>query len=405
MKKVAIYNPYLETRGGGEKVCLSLAETIINKTGYSIDLIVHEKVDLKSLEKYFELNLENAKVVVLSTETALLKLLKLMHLPGRAINLVKDYYIRTYIKKNKYDLFINNCYQSNMPAPIKNSIYMCMFPQKFKQFEGLSLLKIAYIHFFNILNRALFFPSKKLPVHTYKLITANSEYTRGYIKEYWGVDSNILYPICENMDDNQSQSKEKIILNVGRFFANSGENHHKRQDFMIDVFSELKDLASAGWELHFAGSVAEDQETLKYLLDLLYKTEHLPIKLHFNRPFAELKDLYNRSSIYWHATGYGSDPSKYPEKQEHFGITTVEAMSAGCIPVVLNSAGQKETVVNEETGFLWSTKKELINCTRKVTKMDESSMLKLSSKAKESSKKYNRDAFSLSVSSILQEFF
>jgi glycosyltransferase involved in cell wall biosynthesis len=37
---------------------------------------------------------------------------------------------------------------------------------------------------------------------------------------------------------------------------------------------------------------------------------------------------------------------------EHFGITIVEAMSAGCVPVVHDSGGPKE-VVNEETGFRW----------------------------------------------------
>ena len=44
---------------------------------------------------------------------------------------------------------------------------------------------------------------------------------------------------------------------------------------------------------------------------------------------------------------------------EHFGITTVEAMAAGCVPVVINKAGQREIVEDGVSGFLWNTWGEL----------------------------------------------
>ena len=53
-----------------------------------------------------------------------------------------------------------------------------------------------------------------------------------------------------------------------------------------------------------------------------------------------------------------------PEKQEHFGITTVEAMSTGAIPVVINTAGQSEIIENNKNGYLWSNPEELIKYTK-----------------------------------------
>ncbi len=51
---------------------------------------------------------------------------------------------------------------------------------------------------------------------------------------------------------------------------------------------------------------------------------------------------------------------------KHFGITTVEAMSAGAVPVVIDSGGQRETVDHEVNGFRWSELTELQNYTRRI---------------------------------------
>src|SRR5207247_4766844 len=69
--------------------------------------------------------------------------------------------------------------------------------------------------------------------------------------------------------------------------------------------------------------------------------------------------LYEESSLYWHATGFGTDSELEPEKQEHFGITTCEAMSMGCVPVVIRRGGQPEIVEHGRSGYLWNSEDEL----------------------------------------------
>jgi alpha-1,3/alpha-1,6-mannosyltransferase len=45
--------------------------------------------------------------------------------------------------------------------------------------------------------------------------------------------------------------------------------------------------------------------------------------------------------------------------EEHFGIVPVEAMAAGTPPIVADGGGQRETVLNGETGYLVHSKDEM----------------------------------------------
>ena len=43
--------------------------------------------------------------------------------------------------------------------------------------------------------------------------------------------------------------------------------------------------------------------------------------------------------LFWHAAGLGEDPTTNPDRFEHFGISVVEAMSAGAVPMVYEHGG------------------------------------------------------------------
>ena len=66
---------------------------------------------------------------------------------------------------------------------------------------------------------------------------------------------------------------------------------------------------------------------------------------------------------HFRAAGYGVDEAAYPQNLEHFGIVTVEAMSYGCVPVVINKGGQAEIVQHGVNGFLWNSLEELAEYT------------------------------------------
>jgi len=66
-------------------------------------------------------------------------------------------------------------------------------------------------------------------------------------------------------------------------------------------------------------------------------------------------------------------------KGEHFGITIVEAMSAGCVPVVHDSGGPKE-IVNGERGFRWQNLEEIPRMIEQAMEDSPSSVCRLRQK-------------------------
>ena len=196
-------------------------------------------------------------------------------------------------------------------------------------------------------------------VDTYDAIWGISEFSSHWIREYWHQSCEILTPPV-NVEDFKSLAKKNQILSVGRFFAGS---HNKKHLVMINAFKELIDEGLKGWELHLAGGTTPGLEHDQYLQKVSAESEGYPIKIHPDIPFQELVKLYGESAIYWHASGYGEDERKEPIKFEHFGITTVEAMASGCVPVVIGKGGQPEIVHHGKDGYLWLTTSELKSLT------------------------------------------
>jgi glycosyltransferase involved in cell wall biosynthesis len=106
----------------------------------------------------------------------------------------------------------------------------------------------------------------------------------------------------------------------------------------------------------------------------------------------KLKKLYQEAKIFWHAAGYPHDPNLLPHVMEHFGIVTVEAMSAGCVPVVINKGGQPEIVEHGVSGFLWSTLEELRGYTCLLAK-DDKLRNRMAAAAVEKARLYTKDRF------------
>ena len=190
---------------------------------------------------------------------------------------------------------------------------------------------------------------------TYQVLWSISDFTHYWTMKYWHRESEILRPIVNTAGFLIGEKKQKII-SVGRFFAG---NHNKKHLEMIQAFKEMVDSGLANWELHLVGNLAEGEEHRNYLDAVEMAAQNYPIFIHQDISFNELKKLYSESSIYWHASGFGENEKKEPIRFEHFGITTVEAMASGCVPVVIGKGGQKEIVEHGKTGYLWQTLNEL----------------------------------------------
>lgn len=195
-------------------------------------------------------------------------------------------------------------------------------------------------------------------IDSYGAIVANSRFTQGWIERYWQAESELLYPPVSMQPAGDEQP---IILNVGRFFPADG-GHSKKQFELVTAFRRLCDRGVTGWTLHLVGGCAADGES--YVERVREHARGYPVEVHVNVPGDELARLYGAASIYWHASGLGENARRRPDRLEHFGITTVEAMSAGAVPVVIGLAGQLETVRHGVDGYHFRTVDGLVGLTR-----------------------------------------
>jgi len=235
-------------------------------------------------------------------------------------------------------------------------------------------------------------------ISTYDLILANSYFTQRWIARRFGRASELLYPPVQVGQFRPGPKKQQVI-SVGRFFV---EGHSKKQLDMIRAFRRLCDAGLSGWEYHLVGGTHHDPGSARYLEDCLDAAAGYPIRLHPNAPLHELVGRYAESSLYWNATGYGEDPDSYPDRFEHFGMTTVEAMASGCVPLSYARAGQPEVIEHGSSGLLWETFDDLGDATLALIG-DPARRARMAAAAVERSKRFTYRQFSETFQRLLAE--
>jgi glycosyltransferase involved in cell wall biosynthesis len=245
---------------------------------------------------------------------------------------------------------------------------------------------------FPLLYRPL--PNKNF-LDSYDTLVANSEFTQGWIRRWWGREATVLYPPVTLHDPGE---KAKVILGVGRFFAPKA-GHSKKQLEMVEAFRRLVERGRAeGWSLHLVGGCSEADRP--YLDQVLAAAAGLPVEVHVDASGAELADLYARASIFWHAAGLDEDVEDDPNRQEHFGISIVEAMSAGAVPVVVGQAGPAEIVQPGQSGRHFTDLDDLVRQTEELV-ADPEELARLSAAAAVRAQWFGLEAFAERLEAIV----
>jgi glycosyltransferase involved in cell wall biosynthesis len=355
--KIAIYSPYLDTFGGGEKYMMTIAEVLAE--GSRVDVCLDAHLNglggdyLKSeLAKRFNLHLTGVNFIKAPL--------------GGGSNILKR---SVFLKK--YDLLFYLTDGSIFYPTAKKNILHIQSPligQPARSIWG------------------------KIKLKGWDLIIYNSLFTKENSHRNWPLKSEVIYPPVD-VSNIRPLKKKKYILSVGRFF---GYLKDKKHGLMIKSFKkiynseELKD-----WSLHLVGAAGEGDQS--YLQELKVMAKDLPINFYPNLGYDELTKLYGEASIYWHAAGFAEND---PTKMEHFGISTVEAMAGGCVPVVIGQGGQIEIVEDNKSGLLWQSLDELENLTLKVIR-DNSLRQKMSEAAKVRAENFNKDKFKQKILTLI----
>jgi glycosyltransferase involved in cell wall biosynthesis len=356
---VAVFAPGLLAGGGAEKTALTVA-AVLSDIGLSVVCFTDQPVDPEWLGEHFGLALRDVHFSVLPPPVR-----SRIRAPRAIRDLWEDLRVLRAVKRVRPRMFVNVKFKSSLPGAGTANWYFTHFPHQLEA-SPRSAPHAAYLRLVAWARRLLLHPSARSFVESYDLVTANSRFTGENVADRWGVVAETMYPTCDLAPGaDTTRPRDRIILAVGRFQGRGDGAPHKNQHVMVEAFSELDDLIAEGWELHLVGA-AHGAEAEAYLDEVRTMASGLPVVIHPNASQRELADLQRRASLYWHAQGYDTDVRTRPEAQEHFGISTVEAMASGAIPLVYATAGPREIVAPVNPDWTWNNLAELRLMTRSI---------------------------------------
>ncbi|MCD8484489.1 glycosyltransferase family 4 protein [Candidatus Woesebacteria bacterium] len=370
--RVGIFSPYLPKHyGGGEKHVLATAEFLSRQHEVTIFIPTStENIEAAQAqyESFFDLDLSRVQWQPSTLADRTLKSWQIWSLT------------------RQFDVFLYATDGSIFLSGAKKSILHVQIPFT-NQHRGL-------------------WPRKKL--NSWNVINTNSEFTKEVIESHWNTAVDVIhYPYVDTaqIPFSPDMRKQRQILAVGRFYdPEHTDVHAKRQDVLVETFKRgCKELGwdKRNWQLHLVGAVEPDSVHTAFVTRLKKAAQGFPIFFHHDISHTELSDLYAKSRFFWHAAGYGVDETTHPQKVEHFGMSTIEAMARGTLPVVTDKGGLKETVDHGENGFRFSTDDELLSYTHELMGLKTDERATWAQRARTKAEQFSLERFHHTIDQML----
>lgn len=308
LMKIAILHAPFEVAGGGERFVLELCRAL-SELGYDVELVTSG--DIEYIKQSISLLAPNLNVKIAIKPTPLTYHLLDALSPGRFVRLkalILAKHLLEVVQDNYDEIFET---RSNIPLNVDVSYihYPAVAPSK----------SIAY----RIYDSLIKYYAKSLQGIP-KLVLTNSSWTARKILEYYPKLKDrvhVLYPPVEVVyfsEVNSNRDREDLVVTVSRFTP------EKKLDKILEVAKNLRN-----YKFILAGSTGRYSQAVIKQLKTRIENEGLDnVELLTNIPRDKLRELLGRAKYYLH-----------PPFPEHFGIAVVEAMAAGCIPIVYRDGG------------------------------------------------------------------
>ncbi|XP_026419033.1 GDP-Man:Man(3)GlcNAc(2)-PP-Dol alpha-1,2-mannosyltransferase-like [Papaver somniferum] len=224
------------------------------------------------------------------------------------------------------------------------------------------------------------------------LAVVNSSWTQAHIVKLWGIPRRTkrIYPPCDTKGLQELPLERPIntptIISVAQFRP---EKAHTLQLEAFSVAIGKLDPSSPRPKLQFVGS-CRNQEDEQRLQNLKEKA----IELKVEKDVEFYRNLLYRDLV--RLLG-GAIAGIHSMVDEHFGISIVEYMAAGAVPIAHNSAGPKMDIVLEEqgqqTGFLAQNVEEYADAILQLLKMSDCERLEMADASRRRSRRFSEERF------------
>lgn len=379
--------------GGGQLVAGCMAETLSRH--FEVEVIESRpEHNLERLSRAFSLDLGLVRLRTVSEVS------ESFQIPGPRGIIEQLRKSNSQVLSQPYDLFI---YSGHGAPPLNyacSGLVYCHFPFESRPDERSLRCEPRWLER-NKMDRWLrlrayqYFWQKRM--RGYDKILTNSHFTAGWIERRWARRAEVLYPPIQMTVP--PAGKRNLIVSVARF---TGGKRSKHQLEMVRAFREFVAQAGAQWELTLIGSCEKSVAGPDYLQAVRYAAQGLPVTFLVNENREVICRSLAEAQFFWHAAGLLIDETQQPDEAEHFGVATVEAMRAGCVPVVIASGGQREIIQDGVNGFLAHDLSELVQKSITLTRQ-EKVLLTMGRNARQRSLAFTRSVFDRQISEIVAQ--
>jgi glycosyltransferase involved in cell wall biosynthesis len=323
---VNIVHINLNARGGSERLALAVIRALKedNDMDIDIDLTTLQKPDVHKIEETYG-------------KTGLMAVRNI-----NRVNIIPS--IENVQLKKKYDLIINT-HGDMFPFSQKdfskdNAVTYCHFPlaKYLIDIENEEYARLIYGQRFS--DMVEYKKHLHLARNAYidmirnSTVLTNSEYSRKAIYKTFKIDSTVLSPPVDvdlfrkAVLFSSMNKRDDTTLVISRFHPS------KKVENAIRL-AELLKQKGIGRSMKIVGNLSPHMIGYYSYLRQMVQDQDLSdyVTFHVNVSFNKLLSLMSKSKVYFH-----------PLPGEPFGISTVEAMSAGLIPVVPDLGGHTEFV-------------------------------------------------------------
>ena len=394
--RIGIFDHMSGGLGGGQLVAAQMAVQL--SRGHEVELIhCGEGYSLSSLAKAFEVDLSRVRERVVSNS------LESFNLPGQVSTLA---YLRDGLRANRkltelYDLFIYSGHGVPPFSSARKGLIYCHFPiegcpgetlSSAEAFKRKSLLS-RWIHL------AAYDCLWQYRMSGYQAILANSMFTAHWIKQVWKKEAEVVYPPVSLQVP--EVERRNVIVSIGRFVDSHNIKNHRQQ---LKAFAKLLGKVGSGWSLSLIGFCTFAPKEVAYLEELRRSAKDMPVNFVVNAERSEVLRHLAGARLFWHTGGISDDNGTIaPAKMEHFGIATVEAMLAGCVPLVPAHGGQVEIVEHGLNGYLCRNTEELADYSARLAG-DQQLLAEMGHRAVDRGRVFNQSRFSQRIAQVIDGY-
>jgi glycosyltransferase involved in cell wall biosynthesis len=160
----------------------------------------------------------------------------------------------------------------------------------------------------------------------------------------------------------------------------------------VQAFRDFLQQVDEKWTLRLIGCCHASDTDQQYLRQVRLAAGGLPVEIQVDADRGEVIRALAEAKLFWHTGGLSIDEKERPELAEHFGIATVEAMQAACVPIVIASGGQREIVRNGVNGFAVKSISDLVRYSALVVR-DNNLMKTMAERAKQRGQRFTSSIF------------